>query len=64
MHNVSETMQTPGYLNYLSSQAQSSLYRNGKVLARRDRDGSDAGTEGVNREKQLMKIRNARLLCP
>ncbi len=55
-------MQTTGHLNYLSSQAQSSLYRNGKVLTRRDPDGSDAGTEGVNREKQLMKIRNARLL--
>jgi hypothetical protein len=55
-------MQTTGYLNYLSSQTQSSLYRNGKVLTRRDPNGSDAGTEGVNREKQLLEIRNARLL--
>ena len=53
---------TSGFLDYLDAHAQSSLYRNGKVLTRRDPDGSDAGTEGVNRQKQQMKIQNARLL--
>jgi hypothetical protein len=53
---------TSGYLDYLDSGVQSSLYRNGKVLTRRDPDGSDAGTEGVNRQRQEMKIHDARLL--
>ena len=52
---------TLGYLNYLDAAAHPSLYRNGKVLTRRDPDGSDAGTEGVNREKLQEVIRNARL---
>lgn len=53
---------TSGYLDYLDDHAQSSLYRNGKVLTRRDPDGSDAGTEGVNRQRRLLNIHNARLL--
>ena len=53
---------TFGYLDYLDAHAQSSLYRNGKVFTRRDPDGSDAGTEGVNRQKRQMPIHNARLL--
>ena len=53
---------TSGSLDYLDDFAQSSLYRNGKVLTRRDPDGSDAGTEGVNRHKREMKIHDARLL--
>lgn len=52
---------TSGYLNYLNAAAQPSLYRNGKVLTRRDADGSDAGMEGVNRERLQEVIRNARL---
>lgn len=53
---------TTGYLNYLEAHAQSSLYRNGKVFTRRDPDGSDGGTQGVDRHKQQMQIRNARSL--
>jgi len=53
---------TSGYLNYMDATARPSLYRNGRVLTRRDPDGSDAGTEGVNREKQEMAIHNARIL--
>ena len=32
----------PGEFNYLDDHAESSLFRNGKVLTRRDEDGSDA----------------------
>jgi hypothetical protein len=46
----------------MDATARPSLYRNGRVLTRRDPDGSDAGTEGVNREKQEMAIHNARIL--
>lgn len=53
---------TSGYLDYLDPVVESSLYRNGKVLTRRDKDGSDAGWEGVIRRKQQMEIHNARLL--
>ena len=56
------TAQTLGYLNYLDAATQSSLYRNGKVLTRRDRDGSDAGSEGLDRQKYEMSIANAREL--
>ncbi len=38
---------TSGSFNYLADDVEHSLYRNGAVLTRRDRDGSDAGTEGV-----------------
>lgn len=51
-----------GYLDYLEDTVQSSLYRNGKVYTRRDADGSDAGTEGVNRRRLEQKIHDARLL--
>ena len=34
-------MHTTGELNYLHGAAQSSLFRNGKVLTRRDLDGSE-----------------------
>lgn len=47
---------------YMDPSAQSSLYRNGRVLTRRDRDGSDAGRQGVDLVQQLMPVRNARLL--
>lgn len=38
---------TVGTLRYMDPVVQSSLYRNGKVLTRRDPDGSDAGREGI-----------------
>ena len=37
-----------------------SLYRNGKVLTRRDRDGSDAGREGVDLVDCPMQVHDAR----
>lgn len=52
----------PGSFNYLAESVTPSLYRNGKVLTRRDPDGSDAGTEGVELEPHAMPVHNARLL--
>ena len=51
-----------GRLNYLDSSLQSSLYRNGKVLLRRDADGSDSGMQGVVFDERQMPVHNARLL--
>jgi hypothetical protein len=42
--------------------AQPSLYRNGKVLARRDRDGSDDGRTGIDLEPRDMPVHDARRL--
>ncbi len=56
LHSVS----TIGHLNYLDGLAESSLYRNSKVLTRRDADGNDAGSVGINRQKQSLEIHNAR----
>lgn len=53
---------TLGEFKYLQPSVQSSLFRNGKVLTRRDADGSDAGWEGVLLEPKEMVIRNARRL--
>lgn len=53
---------TLGEFNYLQASVESSLFRNGKVLTRRDADGSDAGMEGVLLEPKEMLIRNARRL--
>ena len=52
-----------GRLNYLDSSLQSSLYRNGKVLLRRDADGSDSGMQGVVFDERQMTVHNARLLA-
>ncbi|MBS34657.1 MAG: hypothetical protein CMO26_01880 [Thiotrichales bacterium] len=52
-----------GRFNYLAESVETSLLRNGKVLTRRDRDGSDAGTEGVEIEAFTMTITDARQLC-
>ncbi len=53
---------TSGLFHYLDQSVEHSLYRNGKVLSRRDLDGSDSGTEGVDLVEKLMTIQNARLL--
>jgi len=53
---------TSGFLDYLDAAVESSLYRNGRVLTRRDPDGSDAGTEGVVRARREVPVGNARLL--
>lgn len=51
-----------GSFNYLKPSVAHSLYRNGKVLTRRDRDGSDAAWEGVDLEARQMPVHDARAL--
>lgn len=51
---------SPGSFNYLCETVQASLFRNGKVLTRRDADGSDAGTDGVELKAHEMTVRDAR----
>ena len=53
-------MKNKGFFNYMSEDSQSSLFRNGKVLTKRDLNGSDAGSEGINIDKKEMQIINAR----
>lgn len=50
----------PGSFKYLVASVEHSLYRNGKVLTRRDRDGSDARWEGVDLEDCVMPVQDAR----
>ena len=52
-----------GTFRYLQPSVASSLYRNGKVLTRRDRDGSDSGRVGVDLEDREMAIVDARTLA-
>jgi len=49
-----------GSFRYMAASAQPSLYRNGRVLTRRDQDGSDAGWEGVDLEDRDMPVHDAR----
>lgn len=53
-------MRRTGVFGYMQADAESSLVRNGKVLARRDLDGSDSGREGVDLEKRTMPVADAR----
>ncbi len=53
---------TLGALNYMAPTVKSSLLRNGKVLTRRDRDGSDAGTEGMAMAEVELVVNDARCL--
>ena len=53
-----------GAFRYMAPSAESSLYRNGRVLTRRDRDGSDSGFEGIDLESREMAIVDARGLPP
>ena len=57
---ISEFARTSGSFNYLDDAAQPSLYRNGEVLTRRDPDGSDAGSRGINLEARAMTVYDAR----
>jgi hypothetical protein len=52
----------PGMFNYMTDTSVSSLYRNGKVLTRRDKDGSDGGSEGVQLQKREMQVQDARAM--
>src|SRR5262245_5855696 len=51
-----------GRLNDLDSLVPSSLYRNGKMLLRRNADGSDSELEGVVFDERQVTVHNARLL--
>ena len=51
---------TLGQLRYLDPAVQPSLFRNGRVLTRRDPDGSDAGTEGVVTEPCEVTVQDGR----
>ncbi len=51
-----------GSFGYMAETAEPSLYRNGKVLTRRDRDGSDAKWEGVELARREMPVADARAL--
>lgn len=53
-----------GSFNYLASTVEHSLYRNGKVLTRRDVNGSDAGWDGVVLEARETPVHDARALGP
>ncbi len=53
-----------GAFRYMQSSAESSLYRNGKVLTRRDPDGSDSDREGLDLESREMAVIDARMLAP
>ena len=53
---------TSGLVSYMTPESESSLHRNGKVFTRRDRDGNDAGYEGVVTEELTVAIGDARAL--
>ncbi len=52
-----------GSFMYMNDAAESSLVRNGKVLTRRDKDGSDDEWKGVDLEAHEMPVQDARLLA-
>ena len=56
---TSEAVRT-GSFNYLAPSVRHSLLRNGKVFTRRDRNGSDAGWEGVDLKAWRMPVHDAR----
>jgi len=53
---------TIGTFMYLDDAAEPSLFRNGKVLTRRDRDGSDDAWVGVNLVPERLPVQDARVL--
>jgi hypothetical protein len=58
--NVAGDLVRTGVFHYMKGAVAHSLYRNGKVLARRDKDGSDAGKEGMDLEARRMLVHDAR----
>jgi hypothetical protein len=57
-----QTGDRAGIFQYMTPSAEPSLYRNGKVLTRRDKSGSDDGRLGVDLEPREMPVRDARAL--
>ncbi len=49
-----------GSFQYMTAAVRHSLYGNGKVLTRRDQNGSDASWEGVDLEARRMPVHDAR----
>ena len=49
-----------GAVTYLAASVETSLYRNGKVLVRRNSDGNDTPWEGTERDKRQVLIHDAR----
>ena len=58
--SVSTAIERAGIFNYLSPEVEHSLYRNGKVLSRRDHDGTDTVREGVVLAPATVTVRDAR----
>ena len=52
-----------GAFTYMAASVESSLYRNGKVLTRRDGSGNDSGWTGFDKEKRPMAVQDARGLA-
>ena len=52
-----------GAFTYMASSVESSLYRNGKVLTRRDSDGNDTGWNRSHTEERRMTVHDARGLA-
>ena len=52
-----------GAVTYLAASVETSLYRNGKVLVRRDSEGNDTPWEGTERDKRQVLIHDARGLA-
>jgi hypothetical protein len=63
MTHAQTTASRTGLFNYMADSTESSLYRNGKVLTRRNLDGSDAHWEGVDLKERRMPVANARTLA-
>ncbi|MBL8378951.1 MAG: hypothetical protein JNM79_13865 [Burkholderiales bacterium] len=63
-HGTPGSAGTTGAVNYLHASTESSLYRNGRVLTRRDADGSDTGWVGYVRNKLALGIHDARAVPP
>ena len=65
--NVAKQAQTDavrtGAVTYLASSVETSLYRNGKVLVRRNSDGNDTPWEGTEPDKRQVQIHDARGLA-
>ena len=66
MHNTStqpfSEKSTSGVFNYLDETVLPSLFRNGKVLTKRDPDGNDYATAGLLINKMELSVYNARTL--